>query len=228
MAEPRTLERKRTVLSWSSGKDSAWTLRQLQQDPSVEVTTLLTTLNQRHDRVAMHAVRRRLLHEQANAAGIPLLEVELPWPCSNEEYEARMGRAVAQLTEAGNTHIAFGDLFLEDVRRYRETKLRGSGLTPIFPLWGQDTRKLAEQMVEEGVIAHLTTVDPKQLDHRFVGRRFDAKLLRELPAEVDPCGENGEFHSFVSGGPMFARELPVTLGEVVERDGFFFADLLPG
>lgn len=224
---PSPSTRKRTVLSWSSGKDSAWALWQLLQDPSIQVTQLLTTVNQIHDRVAMHAVRRRLLHEQARAAGIPLVEVELPWPCPNEEYEARMGHAVERLREQGNTHMAFGDLFLEDIRQYRETKLAGTGLTPLFPLWGRDTRMLARQMVAGGLVAHLTTVDPKQLDPSFVGRRFDAELLRELPPGVDPCGENGEFHSFVSAGPMFERTLPVRVGDIVERDGFYFADLLP-
>jgi uncharacterized protein (TIGR00290 family) len=224
MSEPATTPKKRVTLSWSSGKDSAWSLHTLMQDPDVELTGLLTTLNQTHDRVAMHAVRRRLLRCQAEAARLPLLEVDLPWPCSNEAYEARMERAVAKLRADGVTHIAFGDLFLEDIRRYREEKLAGTGITPLFPIWGQNTAELARAMVDAGVVAHLTTVDPKQLDPCFVGRRYDHALLADLPASADPCGERGEFHTLVSAGPMFREPLPLKAGEVLERDGFWFAD----
>lgn len=216
--------KRRVTLSWSSGKDSAWSLFTLQRDPRVELRGLLTTLNQTHDRVAMHAVRRRLLHQQARAAALPLFEVELPWPCPNEQYEARMERAVDRLRADGVTHIAFGDLFLEDIRRYREERLQGTGITPLFPIWGKDTRELARTMVEAGIVAHLTAVDPTKLAASFVGRRYDHALLDELPASVDPCGENGEFHTLVSAGPMFAREISVTRGPIVERDGFWFAD----
>ena len=216
--------KQRVTLSWSSGKDSAFCLHTLQQDSRVELAGLLTTLNQTHDRVAMHAVRRKLLHRQARAAALPLLEVELPWPCPNEEYEARMERAVDTLRADGVTHIAFGDLFLDDIRRYREEKLRGTGITPLFPIWGKNTRELGRTMVDAGIVAHLTTVDPKKLDPSFVGRRYDHALLDELPQSVDPCGENGEFHTLVSGGPMFGSEFLVVLGPIVERDGFWFAD----
>jgi diphthamide synthase (EF-2-diphthine--ammonia ligase) len=174
----------------------------------------------------MHAVRRELLVMQAAAAGLPLRVIPLPSPCSNEEYERRMAAAVAGLLAEDFTHVAFGDLFLEDVRRYRETHLAGTGLEPLFPVWKtKPTRELADEMVTAGLRAYLTCVDPRQLDRRFAGRVFDAALLAELPAGVDPCGENGEFHTFVSSGPMFAQPLQVRRGDVVERDGFVFADL---
>ena len=215
------------VLSWSSGKDSAWMLHVLRQQYGEQVTGLLTTLNEAFDRVAMHAVRRTLLQAQAGAAGLPLHAVDLPWPCSNQEYERRMAVAVASLTAAGCTHVAFGDLFLEDVRRYREERLAGSGLTPLFPLWKtKSTADLAAEMVGGGRRAYLTCVYPNKLDSAFAGRAFDASLLADLPASVDPCGENGEFHSFACEGPMFSRPIAVTVGEVVDRDGFVFADLL--
>jgi uncharacterized protein (TIGR00290 family) len=214
------------IVSWSSGKDSAWMLHMLRQEYGAEVAALLTTMNEAFDRVAMHAVRRTLLQAQADAAGLPLRAVDLPWPCSNEEYERRMGAAVRSLTAEGFTHVAFGDLFLEDVRRYREERLAGTGLTPLFPLWKtKSTAALADEMVAGGLRAYLTCVDPRQLDRSFAGRRFDAALLADLPATVDPCGENGEFHSFACAGPMFSRPIPVSAGEVVEREGFVFADL---
>lgn len=216
------------IASWSSGKDSAWMLHVLRQQYGDQVAGLLTTLNEAFDRVAMHAVRRTLLEAQAAAAGLPLYPVDLPWPCSNEEYERRMGVAVAALTAAGYTHVAFGDLFLEDVRRYREERLAGSGLEPLFPLWKtKSTADLAAEMVAGGLRAHLSCVNPQKLDRSFAGRLFDATLLADLPASVDPCGENGEFHSFACEGPMFSRPIAVTVGEVVDRDGFVFADLLP-
>lgn len=218
---------KKVLLSWSSGKDSAWSLSELRHDPDVELVGLLTTLNSDADRVAMHAVRRELLRAQADAAGLPVMEIDLPWPCSNEDYEKLMADACAQARSQGVTHIAFGDLFLADVREYREQKLQGTGLQALFPLWGQDTRELSAKMVSAGLKAVLTCVDPKQLDPAFVGREFDADLLAELPDGVDPCGENGEFHSFVYAGPMFSHEIKIERGEIVERDGFRFADVSP-
>ena len=217
---------KKILVSWSSGKDSAWMLHVLKQDPAVEIGALLTTMNEAFDRVAMHAVRRRLLEEQSRASGVPLWTVPLPWPCSNEEYEARMRTAVAKAVAEGFTHAAFGDLFLEDVRRYREDRLAGSGLTPIFPIWGIPTDQLAGEMIDGGLRAVLTCVNPKHLDRSFAGRQFDRTLLADLPAGVDPCGERGEFHSFAYDGPMFNRAVAVTSGEVVDRDGFVFADMI--
>ena len=219
------MERLKTLVSWSSGKDSAWMLHVLRQDPSVEIGGLLTTMNEEFDRVAMHAVRRKMLEEQASAAGVPLRTVLLPWPCTNEQYEERMRAAVAQAVSEGFTHVAFGDLFLEDVRKYREEKLAGTGLTPLFPIWGIPTDRLAPEMVENGLRSVLTCVNPKQLDRSFAGRHFDRALLADLPAGVDKCGERGEFHSFAYDGPMFSRPIAVTVGEVVDRDGFVFADV---
>ena len=217
---------KKTLVSWSSGKDSAWMLHVLKQDPGVEIGALLTTMNEAFDRVAMHAVRRRLLEEQSHASGIPLWTVPLPWPCSNEEYESRMRTAVAKAVAEGFTQVAFGDLFLEDVRRYREDRLAGSGLSPIFPIWGIPTDRLAADMIDGGLRAVLTCVNPKHLDRSFAGRQFDRSLLADLPAGTDPCGERGEFHSFAYDGPMFNRPVAVTPGEIVDRDGFVFADMI--
>ena len=198
----------------------------LQQQHPGAVAGLLTTTNGAFDRVAMHAVRRELLEAQAAAAGLPLTVVPLPWPCSNEEYEQRMGAAVAGFVDAGFTHVAFGDLFLEDVRRYREERLAGSGLAPLFPIWKtRTTVDLACEMIAAGLEARLTCVDPKRLDRSFAGRAFDAALLEALPEGVDPCGENGEFHTFACAGPMFRHPIGVQVGEVVDRDGFVFADL---
>jgi uncharacterized protein (TIGR00290 family) len=219
--------RPRAWLAWSSGKDSAWSLHRLRQAGEVEVTALLTTVNTVHDRVAMHAVRRRLLEAQAQAAELPLVPVFIPSPCSNAEYEQAMGAAVDRARAEGVTVMAFGDLFLEDIRAYRETMLAGTGITPIFPVWGADTAGLAREMIAGGLRAHLTCVDPRVLPARFAGRAFDAALLDELPPDVDPCGERGEFHSFVWDGPMFRHPIPVRGGATVERDGFVFADLLP-
>jgi uncharacterized protein (TIGR00290 family) len=217
---------ERALLAWSSGKDSAFTLHVLREQ-GVEVTGLLTTINDAFDRVAMHAVRLELLRAQADAVGLPLVEVRIPWPCPNEAYEAAMAEALAAARERGTTAVAFGDLFLEDVRRYREERMSGTGLVPLFPLWGRPTRALAEEMIALGQRAVLTCVDPRALPRAFAGRAFDAALLRELPADVDPCGERGEFHSFAWDGPAFRRPVPVRVGEVVDRDGFVFADLLP-
>jgi len=214
------------VLSWSSGKDSAWALHVLRQLYPGAVAALLTTVNEAFDRVAMHSVRRSLLEAQAAAVGLPLHVIPLPWPCSNEDYEQRMGSAVHTLVADGFTHAAFGDLFLEDVRRYREDRLTGTGLTPLFPLWKtKPTDQLAQEMVDAGVRAYLTCVDPRKLDPSFAGRAFDATLLADLPAGADRCGENGEFHSFVWDGPMFGAPVPVVVGQTVTREGFVFCDL---
>jgi uncharacterized protein (TIGR00290 family) len=215
----------KTLVSWSSGKDSAWMLHVLKQDASIEIGGLLTTMNEQFDRVAMHAVRRRLVEAQASAVGVPLRTVPLPWPCTNEEYEKRMGAAVAQAVGEGFTHVAFGDLFLEDVRSYREHRLAGTGLTPLFPIWGLPTDRLADEMVENGLRSVLTCVNPKHLDRSFAGRHFDRALLSDLPAGVDKCGERGEFHSFAYDGPMFTRPIAIAVGDVVDRDGFVFADV---
>jgi uncharacterized protein (TIGR00290 family) len=219
-------EKERVLLAWSSGKDSAFSLHVLRQREDVEVVGLLTTINAAFDRVAMHAVRHSLLRAQAQAVGLPLMPVRIPWPCPNEAYERAMADALAEARGRGVTAVAFGDLFLEDVRRYREDRLAGTGLRPLFPLWGRDTRALAEEMIRAGQKAVLTCVDPRVLSASFAGRAFDPALLADLPAGVDPCGERGEFHSFACDGPAFARPVPVRVGEVVERDGFVFADLL--
>jgi len=217
---------KRVLLSWSSGKDSAWSLHVLRQDHNLEVVGLLTTLNEAFDRVAMHAVRRELLEAQAEAAGLPLQAVPIPWPCSNEQYEKIMADVCVQTRAAGVEAVAFGDLFLTDIRAYRERQLKGTGLEPLFPLWNLDTRHLARAMIAGGLRAKLTCVDPKRLAPSFAARDFDQRLLDELPAGVDPCGENGEFHSFVYAAPVFDKALPIQMGEIVERDGFVFADVV--
>ena len=214
------------VLAWSSGKDCAWALHVLRQQNQVEIVGLLTTVNAHFDRVAMHAVRTELLRAQARAAGVPLHVVPLPWPCSNEAYEAAMAVAVEQLRGSGVSVMAFGDLFLSDVRQYRESKLQGTGIAPLFPLWGIPTQRLAREMIAGGLKARLTCVDPKQLAPAFAGREFDESLLNDMPEGVDPCGERGEFHSFAYDGPMFESAIPICSGAVVDRDGFVFADLV--
>ena len=216
---------KKTLVSWSSGKDSAWMIHVLRQQPDIQLAGVLTTVNEVYQRVAMHAVRVELLEAQADALGLPLWQIPIPSPCPNEVYERVMAAAVARAVGEGFTHMAFGDLFLEDIRRYREEKLAGTGLTPIFPLFGADTTALAREMVAAGLKARLTCVNPKVLDRKFAGRDFDASLLDELPASVDPCGERGEFHSFAYAGPMFSKPIAIKSGEVVERDGFVFADV---
>jgi uncharacterized protein (TIGR00290 family) len=218
----------KVILSWSSGKDSAWALHLLRQNPAVQVGALLTTFNETVDRVAMHAVRRTLVEAQAAAAGLPLWRVPIPSPCPNEIYEARMREAVMRARAEGFTHAAFGDLFLEDIRRYREERLAGSGLDPLFPVWGLETHALSREMIAAGVEAVLTCVDPRQIDRAFAGRRYDAALLDDLPASADPCGERGEFHTFCCAGPMFSAPIPVTTGETLERDGFVFTDVGTG
>jgi uncharacterized protein (TIGR00290 family) len=214
-------------LAWSSGKDSAWALHTVRQSAEFEVVALLTTVNESYSRVAMHAVRESLLEMQADAAGLPLIKVPIPSACTNEIYEQAMSAVMARAKADAVTHVIFGDLFLADVRAYREKQLARCDVTPVFPLWGRDTRKLAEEMIAGGLTGYLTCVDPRKLDRSFAGRKFDAELLRTLPADVDPCGENGEFHSFVNDGPMFKQAILVTPGEIVERDGFVFADFLP-
>jgi uncharacterized protein (TIGR00290 family) len=219
--------KKKVLLSWSSGKDSAWALHVLRQQGDCEIAGLLTTINSAFDRVAMHSTRRILVEMQAAAAGLPLTSVPLPWPCSNEDYERIMQEVCDQAIAQGITAIAFGDLFLADIRAYRERQLKSTGLEPLFPLWQIPTEELAREMLRSGLRAKLVCVDPRKLAPEFVGRDFDDQLLAELPASVDPCGENGEFHSFVHAGPMFDREIPIVSGERVQRDGFWFCDILP-
>jgi uncharacterized protein (TIGR00290 family) len=218
---------KRVVLSWSSGKDAAWALGVLRRDPTLEVVGLLSAFNAAFDRVAVHAVRRPLVEDQARAAGLPLKAVELPWPCPNEEYDRLMAEACASLAAGGVQAVAFGDLFLEAVRRYREQRLGSTGLEPLFPLWGLDTARLAREMLDGGLQAIVTCVDPSRLDPSYAGRAFDHSFLDSLPAGIDPCGENGEFHSFATRAPCFSRPVGVRPGETVRRDGFVFADLIP-
>ncbi len=215
----------KALLCWSSGKDSAWTLHVLRQRQEVEVVGLLTTINEVHDRVVMHAVRVALLQAQAEAVGLPLWTVPIPSPCSNQEYEMAMGRAIQRALADGVSVMAFGDLFLEEVRRYRETLLAGTGLMPLFPIWGLSTMLLVREMISAGLRARVTCVDSKQISASFVGREFDAALLADLPASADPCGERGEFHTFAYAGPMFRHPVPIQTGEIVTRDGFVFADL---
>jgi uncharacterized protein (TIGR00290 family) len=219
--------KKRTLLSWSSGKDSAWSLHALRQDPTVEVVGLFSTLNARHDRVAMHATRAELLRRQAEAAGLPLHTIYIPDPCSNEQYATIMGEFIDGLTTKGIEQIAFGDLFLEDIRSYREKQLAGTGITPIFPLWQIPTPELAETMLTGGLEAYISCVDLSKLPAEFAGRQWSRDLLEELPKGIDPCGENGEMHTVVVDGPMFDESINVKIGEMVQRDGFAYADIIP-
>ncbi len=223
----RSEARPKAWLAWSSGKDSAWALHLVRQSGDFEIVALLTTVNRTYERVAMHAVRESLLEMQAAAAGLPLVKVGIPSPCPNAVYEQAMSEAMAQARAEGVWHAVFGDLFLEDIRAYREKQLADCGMTPVFPVWGIETRRLAEDMLAGGLSAYLTCVDPRKLDRSFAGRRFDASLVADLPRGVDPCGENGEFHTFANAGPMFRETIPVEVGEIVERDSFIFADLLP-
>ena len=216
------------LLSWSSGKDCAWSLQMLRQQSQVEVVGLVTTFNEAFNRVAMHGVRMELVEAQAAAANLPLWAVPLPWPCSNEIYEHRMQGVIERARSAGIGVFAFGDLFLEDIRAYRERQLAGTMIEPIFPLWGTsaDTRSLARLMINSGLRATLSCVDPKQLAPHFAGREFDLALIEDLPESVDPCGERGEFHTFCHAGPMFHHSIPIKVGETVHRDGFWYADLV--
>lgn len=217
--------RKKALVSWSSGKDSAWALQVLRRSNEYEIVGLLTTINSNFDRVAMHGVRRELVEVQADAARLPLWKIPLPWPCSNQEYEAAMNSAYASATDAGVEVVAFGDLFLEDVRQYREDCMRGLDLNPVFPLWKLDTRQLVKDMWADGVRSRIVCLDPRKLPASFAGRDLNQQLLDEFPPGIDPCGENGEFHTFVYDGPMFANAIPVQSGDVVTRDGFVFIDL---
>jgi uncharacterized protein (TIGR00290 family) len=217
----------KAVLSWSSGKDCAFALLEARKLGLADVVAILTTTNAAFDRVAMHGTRNALLAAQANALGLPLIDVPLPWPCSNEQYEALMTGAMEHVTGFGARHMVFGDLFLEDVRAYREAKLAPLGVQAIFPLWGRPTDALAQEMITAGMDARVVSLDPRHLEASFAGRKFDAGFLADLPPGVDPCGERGEFHTAVVGGPMFSAPIPVHLGEVVTRDGFVFADLIP-
>lgn len=224
--ELRNGRRVKILLAWSSGKDSAWALHLLRRQ-GFSVEALLTTLNEAADRVAMHGVRRELLELQAEAAGLPLWQIPLPWPCSNDEYETRMAGACTRAVAEGFTHIAFGDLFLRDVRAYRERQLAATGLTPLFPLWEIPTAQLARDMIGEGLRARIACIDTRVLDESFAGRDFEEALLHDLPAAVDPCGENGEFHTLVYAGPMFRHAIPVVTGEAHRAGDFLYRDLLP-
>jgi len=218
----------KALIAWSSGKDSAWALHVARRAGDYDIVGALTTVTDAFARVSMHGVREELLRAQLDAAGLPATVVRIPYPCPNEIYEREKAAAMADAKARGVTHIIFGDLYLEDVRAYREKNLASTGITPLFPLWQVPTGRLARDMIEAGVEAHLAVVDMKKLPASFAGRRFDAALLDALPVGADPCGENGEFHTFVSAGPMLARKIPIIVGETVERDGFAFADLVPG
>jgi uncharacterized protein (TIGR00290 family) len=216
----------KALISWSSGKDSAWALHLVRQAGEFDVVGALTTVNDAFGRVSVHGLRTELLLAQVEAAGLEPVLVHIPYPCTNEIYEAAMAKEAAAAKARGVTHMIFGDLFLQDIRAYREAKLAGSGIAPVFPVWLLPTDRLAQDMIDSGVEAYLTTVDPKKMPASFAGRRFDRALLRDLPPGVDPCGENGEFHSFVAAGPMLSRRIPVRVGETVTREGFAYADLL--
>lgn len=217
----------RVALSWSSGKDSAWTLHLLRRTPGIEIAALITTFNEAANRVAMHAVRRELVEIQAARVGLPVWTIDLPWPCSNAVYEELMAGVCRRAVQNRVTGIAFGDLFLRDIRAYREKQLETTGLQPLFPVWQIPTRELAWEMIRAGVKAKVTCVDPAKLDRSYAGRDFDAGFLNSLPDQVDACGENGEFHTFVYDAPVFSSAIKVEAGEIVERDGFVFADVLP-
>ena len=225
--EPKWLDMllPRAWLAWSSGKDSAWALHTARLEDRVDVVGLLTTVTEPFDRVSMHGVRVELLDAQGAAAGLPLVKVPIPAPCPNEVYEQVMGEAVRQARQEGITQMLFGDLFLEDIRAYRERHLDGTGMEPHFPLWGRPTAELAEEMIDGGLVAHVTCLDPRKVPRELAGRRFDRSFLADLPDGVDPCAENGEFHTCVTAGPMFENSIAVSVGEVVDRDGFVFADL---
>jgi uncharacterized protein (TIGR00290 family) len=220
-----SVSRPKALIAWSSGKDSAWALHEVRRAGEYDVVGALTTITETFGRVSIHGVREELLMAQLAAAGLPPIIAQIPYPCPNETYEARMAAATADAKAAGITHMIFGDLFLQDVRSYREQKLAGTGITPVFPLWGRPTPALAREMIAAGVEAYLACVDCKRLAKNFAGRRFD-QALADFPATVDPCGENGEFHSFVAAGPMLRGAVPVNVGETVERDGFAYADLM--
>lgn len=221
------MPKPKALIAWSSGKDSAWALHAARKAGEFEIVGAMTTVNETFNRVSMHGTRTELLMQQIDAAGLAAVLVRIPWPCTNAIYEAAMAAEIAKAKTRGITHMIFGDLFLQNVRTYREKQLQGTGITPVFPLWLAPTDELAHAMLDGGVEMYLTTVDLKKLPARFAGRRFDAALLSKLPAGIDPCGENGEFHTFVAAGPMLSRRVAVTRGETVERDGFAYADLVP-
>ena len=218
---------RKALLSWSSGKDSAWVLHKLQQNPKIDLVGLFCTVNKVFDRIAMHGVRIELLQKQAKSIGLPLEIIEIPHPCNNVEYEKIMNQFVEKAKSHNIDYFAFGDLFLEDVRKYREEKLKGSGIQPIFPIWGIPTDTLSREMIRGGLRTVITCINPKQMQTEFVGREFDESFLDSLPKTVDPCGENGEFHSFVFDGPMFKEPIEILVGDIVHRDDFVFADVLP-
>src|SRR5436305_13933 len=221
------MSKPKALIAWSSGKDSAWALHEVRRAGDYDVVGALTTVTETFQRVSMHGVREEILFAQHAAAGLESITVPIPYPCPNDIYEARMAAALHQAKREGVMHVIFGDLFLEDVRAYREQKLAGTGITPLFPLWQRPTDALAREMIAAGIETYLVCVDLKQLPKSFAGRRFDAALLADLPASADPCGEKGEFHSCVVAGPMFDRRIDVQVGEPVERDGFAFTDLTP-
>lgn len=218
----------KALIAWSSGKDSAWALHEARREGRYDIVGALTTVTDTFARVSMHGVREELLRAQLDAAGLRGIEVRIPFPCTNDIYEAKMAAAMQDAVAAGVTHVIFGDLFLADLRAWREAKLAAIGVTAVFPLWLRPTDALAKQMISDCVEAYVATVDLKKLPASFAGRRFDRALLRDLPKGVDPCGENGEFHTFVAAGPMMKGRIAVSVGETVEREGFAFADLLPG
>jgi len=219
--------KKRTLLSWSSGKDSAWALYILRQQPDVEVVGLFCTINQEFERVAMHAVRIELVHKQSQNVSLPIRFIPIPNPCSDTEYGIIMKNFIEQAKQERIEYFAFGDLFLEDIRIYRETMLADTGITPIFPLWGMSTKKLSKEMVDSGLRTIITCIDPKHLTSDFAGQEYGVTFLERIPANIDPCGENGEFHSFAFDGPMFKKPVNILIGETVSRDGLIFTDLLP-
>ena len=219
-------QRPKALISWSSGKDSAFALHEVRRDGELDVVGALTTVSETFERVSIHGVRQEILYAQCEAAGLPPRIVPIPYPCPNEVYEARMGEAVARAAQEGISRIIFGDLFLADIRAYREQKLAGTGITPVFPLWQRPTPALAQAMIASGIEAHLATVDLKKLSAEFAGRKFDAGFLADLPDGIDPCGENGEFHTCVVAGPMFSHRIAVATGERVERDGYAYCDLV--
>jgi uncharacterized protein (TIGR00290 family) len=216
----------KALISWSSGKDSAFALHEVRRAGEFDVVGALTTVTETFARVSIHGVRQEILRAQCDAAGLPQTIVPIPYPCPNEIYEARIGEAVATAVREGVTHMIFGDLYLANIRAYREQKLAGTGITPVFPLWERPTAALARAMIASGLEAWLATVDLKKLPAAFAGRKFDAQLLADLPDGIDPCGENGEFHTCVVAGPMFSKRLEVTAGERVERDGYAYCDLV--
>ena len=221
------MSKKKVLLSWSSGKDSAWALHKLQSQDQYDIIGLFTTINQAFNRVAMHAVRMELLQQQARAVGLPLHIIEIPYPCTNEEYASRMESFVGKAKLLDVDYFAFGDLYLEDIRQYREERLADTGIKALFPLWQIPTVDLSREMINNGLKARLTCIDPKILDKQFAGQDYGQDLLESLPEEVDPCGENGEFHSFAYDGPMFKQAITIETGVIEERDGFVFADLIP-